>query len=184
MSNAAWVPSIFHGQVRTKHHGSKLGEFEFDEVYLILAYGENRLYLGEWAVDLEDGSLIEVTGSVKYINEFGQFFITGQLDHSNPTGFADPEWQEITIRELANAIDPGFIPGVNDPIFHGVPVMNMRCPVCRAEPGDFCSQVGYLVSHREGEPNCHQARWDRATDAEVFDRLSDAVAALSNQEVP
>lgn len=66
-----WIPETFQGQV------------------LILAYGENRLYLEEWAAGLEDGSLIEVTGSVKYINDTGQFFITGPLDFSKPEG-VDP----------------------------------------------------------------------------------------------
>ena len=176
-----YAPVTIWGQVWKQHHLGHGDLAGFDIVYLTLAYGTNRVMLGEWADGLEQDSLLEVTGTLDFINDSGEFTIHGPYDFSAPGGYAPPSWRQIGIHELIERISPGAIPGVNDQGWHrlgDIPVMNMQCPVCRVAPGEECDPVGYLVSEIPGEPNCHQARWDRASSAEALAQDSDAVAHL------
>jgi hypothetical protein len=190
-STAYWSPCTLKGQVKKERQRSGPGGSRYTHVYLVLSYAKNRVLLAMfnddvddcWAKDLENQSLLEVTGTLDYVDEIGEFTINGPGDYSKPTGHADPYWRVISFSQLDPEI---YLPGLTDSepphLYDNMPVLNMWCPVCRVEPGDPCREGGYRVSHRPEAPHCHQARWDRASVAGASGRGSDALSQLLSSE--
>ena len=85
-----------------------------DRVFLRLSRGERRVLLShrrdDWSFDLEIGSLLEVTGDLRYLTGIGEFAIEGN-EYSHMDGPTAPEWRILRPTDLEYDC---VLPGVND----------------------------------------------------------------------